>query len=147
MLNSIFQFLKREYNNKKDWIIELLLSQGIAMIEKSLLAKDESMSASLVNNLKAIYRSLQKWIDINDDKVSKFVNKFLISQKFYGKVLKNLFKQLEDKPDNLETDKQVLNVNFNLMLFLLVYLYFYFQIVLLFQDSKRNEFATCHQVL
>lgn len=117
------------------------------MIEKSLLAKDESMSASLVNDLKAIYRSLQKWIDINDDKVSKFVNKFLMSQKFYGKVLKNLFKQLEDKPDNLETDKQVLNVNFNLMIFLLNDLYFYLQIVLLYQDSKRNEFATCYQVL
>ena len=82
------------------------------MIEKSVLAKDEVLPVTLVNDLKVIYRSLQKWIDINDDKVSKFVNKFLISQKFYGRVLKNLFKQLEDKPDSLATDKQVLGVSF-----------------------------------
>ena len=43
-------------------------------------------------------------------KVSKFLTKFLLSQQLYGKALKLLFKQLEEKPNSQTNEKIILNV-------------------------------------
>ena len=108
---------KKDYANRKDWIVELLVSKGMAMIEKHALAKDEqdddheAMPESLVNELKAVYRALQKWVDMGDKKAGKFVSRFHLSQKLYGKALKGLLKQLDEKPNSVGVDKQVLNVS------------------------------------
>jgi len=109
--DSISEEVKKDYAKRKEWIVELLVSQGTAMIEKHATAKDDdTMPESLVDELKTVYRGLQKWVDIGDEKASKFVGKFHLSQKLYGKALKGLLKQLEDKPNSADVDKQVLNV-------------------------------------
>ncbi len=59
-------------------MVDLLCSQGIALIEKNASSKSDDsyafniMSTSLTNELKIIYRSIQKWIDISDEKVGFF---------------------------------------------------------------------------
>ena len=66
---------KRDFENQKGWIIELLVHQGLAYIERYLLEKkgpnddDVSTTSPIFDDLKLIYKSIQKWIDINDDKV------------------------------------------------------------------------------
>ena len=76
---------KKEFENQKSWIIELLSSQGVALIEKNCLnnKSDEtystSMSSGLFNELKSIYRSIQKWTDITDDKVEKMILKIVLN--------------------------------------------------------------------
>ena len=60
-------------------------SQGVALIEKNCLnnKSDEtystSMSSGLFNELKSIYRSIQKWTDITDDKVEKMILKIVLN--------------------------------------------------------------------
>lgn len=70
---------KREYESQKNWIIELLVHQGVALIEKQLLEikeekeeKTKIKSLRFTEELRQVYRSLQKWIDINDEKVLVF---------------------------------------------------------------------------
>ena len=58
-------------------MIELLINQGLAMIEMNNLNKNQVVSISLTNDLKAIYRTIQKWIDISDEKVFFFFFKFI----------------------------------------------------------------------
>ena len=103
------------------------------MLDKYLLTKDEVMPTTLTADLKTIYRSLQKWIEMSDEKVAKFVTKFHMSQKLYGKALKTLFKQLEDKPNSLAVDQQILNVN---IISMLISLFSILKLILLFfKDS------------
>lgn len=70
---------KKDYENQKNWIIDLLCNQGVALIDRNTLNKVDdstslssvSMSSSVSNELKTIYRSIQKWIDITDEKVNE----------------------------------------------------------------------------
>lgn len=62
-------FFNREYENQKAWLIELLCSQGVALIEKNKSEDTSVMSTSVTNDLKTIYKSIQKWVDITDEKV------------------------------------------------------------------------------
>ncbi len=56
-----------------------------------------NLSNSLIfDEVKSIYVAIQKWIDINDEKCAKFTLKFYSSLKMYGKMLKILFKQMEE---------------------------------------------------
>jgi hypothetical protein len=93
--------VKKDLDNKKGWIVELLVHQGTALIERTLLVRKASSStnenASVEDELRNVYRALQRWIDINDDKVSKFTLKLYQFMKLNGKALKLLFKQLEEK--------------------------------------------------
>jgi tripeptidyl-peptidase-2 len=140
-IHTILLFtISREFESQKGWIIDLLVHQGVALIEKDLLAtKNAERSAltdrfSTVNEeLRKVYKSLQKWVDINDDKVFKTIRKneyaaFIgfnvdffakvsrFTVKFYqynslnGKALKILFKQSEDKPSK-PIDQSILNVH------------------------------------
>ncbi len=52
-------------DNKKGWLVELLCAEGCAIVEKNL----DQISNEIAEELKNIYKHLQKWIDINDDKV------------------------------------------------------------------------------
>jgi len=68
---------KKDYENQKSWIIDLLCNQGTALIDRHTdLNKSDDLttttvrSSSLSNELKSIYRSIQKWIDITDEKVN-----------------------------------------------------------------------------
>ena len=70
-------------------MIELLINQGLAMIEMNNLNKNQVVSISLTNDLKAIYRTIQKWIDISDEKVFFFC-KFIIHE-FGGAQILRLF--------------------------------------------------------
>ncbi len=76
---------KKEFDNQKNWIIELLVSQGVALIESHLLdasandqtskqdlSLDEIKGTELFNELKSIFTLMQKFIDINDIKVIKY---------------------------------------------------------------------------
>lgn len=45
------------------------MSQGTSLVEKNCLTKDEVVSISIINDIDAVYRSLQKWIDMSDEKV------------------------------------------------------------------------------
>ena len=54
-------------------MIELLCNQGIAIIEKNSFNKSDDIgvvSSSTSSELKTIYKSIQKWIDITDEKVN-----------------------------------------------------------------------------
>ena len=51
--------------NQKSWVIELLASQGVAIYELNSI----EFSSDNIQDVKSIYQSLQKWIDINDEKV------------------------------------------------------------------------------
>ncbi len=59
--------LIREMENQKSWIVELLTNQGIAIADINSI----DFSNENIDELKNIYKSLQKWIDISDEKVSK----------------------------------------------------------------------------
>jgi hypothetical protein len=73
----------REYENQKNWVIELLVQQGVALIEKQVLEKIRESSGSeeksapiryitLSEEVRQVYRALQKWIDLTDEKVNFF---------------------------------------------------------------------------
>ena len=51
--------------NQKSWLIDLLVYQGMALAEKNIIEP----SSDNIDEMKSIYKSLQKWIDINDEKV------------------------------------------------------------------------------
>ena len=51
---------------QKSWVIELLSFQGIALSDLNFI----EFSTDKIDELKLIYQSIQKWIDINDEKVS-----------------------------------------------------------------------------
>ena len=90
------------------------MSQGVAHIDAfsnyhMLINKPENVSdtdldyeeinlsnSTIFEEVKSIYVSIQKWIDINDEKCAKFTLKFYSSLKMYGKMLKILFKQMEE---------------------------------------------------
>jgi hypothetical protein len=116
-------------------MIELLVNQGLALIELNDLANESTQTSFPppkdddetnlrrgstteqftlppihLDQLIFIYRSLQKWIDINDEKASKFLLKFLISQKFYGKALKILMKNMDEKVVK-SNDELIITVN------------------------------------
>jgi len=84
--STMSQESKKEFDNQKNWIIELLVSQGVALIEAHLLDASTSEDADskinkqdfsphdfkgteLFNELKSIFNLMQKFIDINDLKV------------------------------------------------------------------------------
>jgi hypothetical protein len=50
--------------------------QGTAIIEKDVSNSSQINSKALLSELRQIYRSIQKWVDINDEKVTilKFKN-------------------------------------------------------------------------
>ena len=91
-----------------------MVSQGVAHIDACsndymLLNKPENVSdidvdyeeinlsnSSIFDEVKSIYVAIQKWIDINDEKCAKFTLKLYSSLKMYGKMLKILFKQIEE---------------------------------------------------
>lgn len=112
---------KKDYENQKNWIIDLYIHYGLALIEKLNLngAKEnqdvslndsDSLKKHILDEVRFVYRSLQKWIDINDDKVSKFTLKFYLNQKLFAKGLKILYKQSDEKPTLQATDSAILNV-------------------------------------
>ena len=68
---------------------------------------DETMSESLVSELKEVFRALQKCVDMGDDKAGRLVGRFHLSQKLYGKA------KLVEKSNSVGVDKQVLNVELN----------------------------------
>lgn len=49
----------------------MLVTYGIAIIEKDVLCRKQESEKDLKANeeLKKVYKSIQKWIDINDEKV------------------------------------------------------------------------------
>ena len=53
-------------DNQKNWVIDLLCYKGMAIIETA----GDDLKQTQSDELKSIYKSLQKWIDINDDKVN-----------------------------------------------------------------------------
>ncbi len=66
-------------------------------------------------------------------KATKFFIKFLINQKFYGKALKNLFKQGDDKQTLNPNDQIILDVSYSNCLLICLYIFF---IVIFFQCEK-----------
>jgi len=52
--------------------------------------------SSIFDDVKSIYVAIQKWIDINDEKCAKFTLKFYMSLRLFGKMLKVLFKQMDE---------------------------------------------------
>jgi hypothetical protein len=84
--STMSQESKKEFDNQKNWIVELLVSQGVALVEAHLLdaspsdeadckiskqdfSPDEIKGTELFNELKSIFNLIQKFIDINDLKV------------------------------------------------------------------------------
>lgn len=70
-------FFKRDHDHQRNWIIELLVHQGVALLDKNIAnyehlsddSLDELYKSPLMDELKFVYRSLLKWTDINDEKV------------------------------------------------------------------------------
>lgn len=113
-----------------------MVNLGLALIDKQLIDKygdcddsEEYKNIEISDEIKSVYKTVQKFIDINDDKVKYFFFKFKIyfqninrlkASKFvlklfshlglYGKALKILFKQLEEKCGTKSADQSVLNV-------------------------------------
>ncbi|CAF0707859.1 unnamed protein product [Brachionus calyciflorus] len=129
-LDSLLKFLgekhhdsndetKKVLESQKGWTIDLLVFQGLYLIEKQLIEKYGDLDDDDDNNFKAIelteelrfvYRFIQKFIDISDEKASKFVLKLYLHLRLFAKSLKTLFKQLEDKPGTKSIDQTILNV-------------------------------------
>lgn len=61
-----------------------------------------------LDKIDALYAELQKWSDISDSKVSAFIEKHCIVHSHYGRALKLICKQLEDKK-SLETEEKVID--------------------------------------
>ena len=55
---------QKEFKQQKEWIIDLLCSQGLALIDKNKLFDSDETSALLL-----VYRSVAKWSILGDDKV------------------------------------------------------------------------------
>ena len=131
--------MERDFENQKNWLIELYVQQGLVLVDKLNKSSTDSndpqitsTSNQLLSDIINVYRSLQKLIDINDEKAAKFTLKFLLSQKFYGKALKLLFKQADDKPANSTTEQAILNVHDKFFLLLIVSIHEYFSILFYF---------------
>lgn len=112
---------KKDFDNQKYWIIELLVCQGTSLIEKNLsilslgeeLSSDEIVESfyrsSLFDEIKSVYVNIKKWTDTTDEKVSKFMLKFYSALGLHGKILKSYFKQLEEKSNLQSIDQSLLN--------------------------------------
>ena len=56
---------QKEFKQQKEWIIDLLCSQGLALIDKNKLFDSDETSALLL-----VYKSVTKWSLLADDKVT-----------------------------------------------------------------------------
>ena len=56
---------QKEFKEQKEWIIDLLCSQGLALIDKNKLFGSDETSALLL-----VYKSVTKWSLLADDKVT-----------------------------------------------------------------------------
>lgn len=112
-VEPIDEKLKKQMDNQKGWLIELLVQHGIALLEIGCENKEDVVS---------IYQSIQKWIDINDDKSIKFLLKFNLANNYYSKALKILFKQQDEKP-TISNDTQIIEFLKKLNLEYAIYFY------------------------
>ena len=97
----------------------MLVQQGVALIERDSLVGRNNKSGeqqsplgrfSAVNDeLRKIFRSIQKWAEISDEKVTKFAVKFYLYNGLHGKAMKALLKQAEEKPSK-QVDQSILNL-------------------------------------
>ena len=103
------------------------MSQGVAHLANYMALNPSESSdfahSSMFDDVKAIYVAIQKWIDINDEKCANFTLKFYTCLGFYGKALKVLFKQMEDKSHALANDQIILKVRISSTLFILLLTY------------------------
>ncbi|CAF1324405.1 unnamed protein product [Didymodactylos carnosus] len=94
--------LKIDMEKRRNWLIDSNILLGNCLCDLPSSTQD-------MKQLNSIYKQLQKHIDINDTKVLNFVYKYHLANKNYGKAMKILFKQLEEKSTN-ELDTKLLQL-------------------------------------
>ncbi|CAH1781843.1 unnamed protein product [Owenia fusiformis] len=98
--------IKTDMEKKKSCIIDALAKTGSAYCDLVLQRQKNNPDESEEDlkqdeNVKAmteIYTDIQRWIDITDLKVAPFLYKMSLAVKHYGRALKALQKQYDDKP-------------------------------------------------
>ncbi|ESO86457.1 hypothetical protein LOTGIDRAFT_129137 [Lottia gigantea] len=124
--NSILQYMgiktdassdsssvKTDMEKKKGYLIDCVVKLGIAQCEiytkhstgTTSSSVDSSSSEDIkLDDITQTYNILLKYIDINDQKVIPFTIKYYTILKHYGRVIKLINKQIEDKGGNKEQD-------------------------------------------
>ncbi|XP_063430494.1 tripeptidyl-peptidase 2-like [Mytilus trossulus] len=97
--------IKKDMDKQKEMLIEALVK--LACAEADILMREnggeveEEEGALLpevtLQDLNETYQTLQRWIDLNDDKMSQFSVLHAKANQQYGRALKLLLKQSEDK--------------------------------------------------
>lgn len=93
---------------RRNWLIDINISLGMSLCDLSTI-NDE-----ILNSLTNVLKTLQKHIDINDGKLGNFLYKYNLVKKSYGRALKLILKQLEEKSSSQqhEYDNKLLQVNY-----------------------------------
>lgn len=96
-------------DKRRNWLIDAYLSLGNALCELSTGGQEIS------DQLNAVMKNIQKHVELSDNKLTQFLLKYYFNQRLFGKALKVLLKQLEDKQSSQqqEFDEKLLQVGFD----------------------------------
>ncbi|KAK3095930.1 hypothetical protein FSP39_020998 [Pinctada imbricata] len=102
--------IKSESEKLKETLIEAYVKLGCAQADVQIFQSEEQEEYMHITvteeDLQDTYNNLQKWADLGDSKVSSFTIRHAKVHKQYGRALKLLLKQVEDKQ---ECDKALMN--------------------------------------
>jgi len=100
-------------DKQKTYLLEALARKGLALCEilhqnASLTEGDATTTASVtIDDVVAVYNEIVKFAEPSDSKVIKFAIHAALVQNHYGRALKLVSKQFEDKPSREFEEKLV----------------------------------------
>jgi len=91
----------------KSYLLEVLTKKGLALCEMYQASDKTTDGAPILEDIQNISNELAKFVEPMDPKVIKFSVQAALVQNHYGKALRWLYKQLEDKPTREVDDKMI----------------------------------------
>ncbi|XP_057365075.1 tripeptidyl-peptidase 2-like [Daphnia carinata] len=99
--------IKSRMDKNKTYLLEALCKKGLALCEMYQIEENVEKSSTILEDIKNIFNDVAKFVDPSDLKVIKFSIHAALVQKHYGKALRWVYKQLEEKPTREVDEKMI----------------------------------------
>ncbi|KFM62599.1 Tripeptidyl-peptidase 2, partial [Stegodyphus mimosarum] len=99
----------KETSETSDHLESEKMSTEIESVDPSAAENVKNLSQITLDAVDEVYCELQKWSDMSDSKVSSFTEKHALIHCHYGRALKILLKQ-QDEKRNLDTEKKCIEL-------------------------------------
>jgi len=93
--------IKSRMEKNKNYLLEILVMKGLALCEgysRSYSEEDSDSASSMKEEILDVFNEITKFTEASDTKVSKFGANAALVQHHYGRALRLVYKQFEEKP-------------------------------------------------